>query len=102
MKYLSLIIIRYFSDDPSTSGGASSADLLLATANAAANCTQTTVFRKVDTIQFDSIFLGRVGFLTGTRTEIRTETVETITGEVGLERESNPRPPAWESLKHGM
>ena len=38
--------------------------------------------------------LGSVGF--------RTETVETITEEVGPERESNLRPPARDSLKHGF
>ena len=38
---------------------------------------------------FSDIPLGRVGFLTETRKKIRPETVETITEEVGPERESN-------------
>ena len=96
-----------FSGDPFTSGASKLSRLTV------------TVFRKVDTdeptpignifvstqsthtqihatafvVCFFDIRPGSVGF--------RTELVETITEEVGPEREWNPRPPARDSLNHG-
>ena len=49
-------------------------------------------------VSFFDFRLGSVEF----RTEIRTEPVETITRDVGPDRELNLRPPARSSLKHGF